>query len=216
MTIDEQISALDENVRRLKIEYDVYFGGGSKRPPSDTEWRVTNTIKRLSDGQKLTFVQRFKFNSIMQRYAVFSDLWRQKVKIREEGYRRPQDAILGIQGLRTIEERATSRATGHGIGSSVPFSIQCSDPDSEVDKVVLLYEAMLEAKRRSGERVLEGSEPGNIQGIRQSQDATDSQRLRLPTGRVHCRSAGRAGPVESQGEQAEIPVHSSAQSQYLR
>ena len=98
LTVDEELNVLEESVRRLKIEYDVFFGGGSKKPPSDTEWRVQNLIRKYSDSAKLSFPQRFKYNGIAQRYALFSDLWRQKMKIKEEGYRRPQDAVLGISG----------------------------------------------------------------------------------------------------------------------
>ena len=85
MTIDEELTALEEGVRRLKIEYDVFFGGGSKKPPADTEWRVRNILKKYSDGSKLTFAQRFRFNTIQQRYAKYSDLWCRKAKIKEEG-----------------------------------------------------------------------------------------------------------------------------------
>ena len=153
MTIDEQISALDDNLRRLKIEYEVFFNGGSKRPPNDMEWKVTNAIKRLSDGTVLTYPQRFKFNAIAQRYAVFSDLWRQKMKIKEEGYRRPQDAILSIQGLRTMREDEPVEIPPD---ESAPFTICCSNPDLEQERVERLFEAMVHAKRLVGEQVPEG------------------------------------------------------------
>ena len=100
MTVDEELSILDDTVRRLKVEYDIYFGGGSKKPPTDTEWRAQSLIKKYSDSGKLSFAQRFKYNSIVQRYSLYADLWRQKMKIKEEGYRRPQDAVLGIAGMR--------------------------------------------------------------------------------------------------------------------
>src|SRR5512142_3540023 len=103
------MSRLDDTLRRLKIEYDVYFGGGSKKPPADTEWRVSNSMKRIGETLKLNYAQRFRFNAIAQRYAVFSDLWRQKMKVREEGYRRPADAQLGISGLRHEEEIAAAK-----------------------------------------------------------------------------------------------------------
>jgi len=35
--------------------------------------------------------------------AIYSDLWRKKGRIREEGYRRPQDALLSVQGVRPEE-----------------------------------------------------------------------------------------------------------------
>src|SRR5207302_4158199 len=96
VTVDEELSLLEESVRRLKIEYDVYFGGGAKKPPADTEWRVQSLVKKFSDGHRLSFAQRFKYNSIVQKYSLFNALWQQKLKIKEEGYRRPQDARLGI------------------------------------------------------------------------------------------------------------------------
>src|SRR5205823_11740089 len=110
VTIDEELTLLEESLRRLKIEFDIYFGGGSKRAPADAEWRVQSIIKKYSDSTKMSFPQRFRYNAIVQRYALFSDLWRQKMKIKEEGYRRPQDAVLGIQGLRTEEERGAAAA----------------------------------------------------------------------------------------------------------
>ena len=36
-TVDEQLTRLEEDIRRLKIEFDVYFNGAAKRPPYDTK-----------------------------------------------------------------------------------------------------------------------------------------------------------------------------------
>ncbi len=155
MTVDEELNLLDDAVRRLKIEYDIYFGGGSKKPPTDTEWRVQSLVKKYSDSQKLNYAQRFRYNSIAQRYALFSDLWRQKLKIKEEGYRRPQDAVLGIAGMRTEQAHAAEEAlqeNPEGPGAKPePFRMACSDPAAEADKVQALYNAMVEAKKKSGD-----------------------------------------------------------------
>jgi hypothetical protein len=153
VTIDEELSALDEAVRRLKVEYDVFFGGGSKKPPADTDWRVQSMIKRYSDSQRLNFTQRFKYNSIVQRYSIFNSLWQQKLKVKEEGYRRPQDALLAIQGLRTEQEHQAAAALEQSHGKSVPepFAMTCSDPERDRARVHELYDAMVEAKRRLGE-----------------------------------------------------------------
>ena len=152
MTVDEEISKLDDNLRRLKIEYDVYFGGGSKKPPAETEWRVSNGMKRIGETLKLNYAQRFRFNAVAQRYAVFSDLWRQKMKVKEEGYRRPADAMLGITGLRHEQEEAAAAAlqSANKKHEEKPFSIACSDPAHEQDTVKALFEAVAEARRKSG------------------------------------------------------------------
>ena len=109
MTVDEELTSLEENVRRLKVEYDIFFGGGSRRAPADLDWRVQGMIKKYSDSHKLSMEQRFKYNTVVQRYAIYSDLWRQKLRIKEEGYRRPQDALLGIQGVRPMAGDAPTR-----------------------------------------------------------------------------------------------------------
>ena len=149
MTVDEELNLLEDNMRRLKVEYDVFFGGGSKKPPVDTEWRVQTMIKKYSDGGRMNFAQRFRYNSIAQKYAIFSDLWRKKVKIREEGYSRPQDAMMGIQGIRTAEEHAAQAAMHMSAGKA--FSVVCYDLESDKGNVEALYHAMMEAKKKSGE-----------------------------------------------------------------
>ncbi|MGD0975571.1 MAG: MXAN_5187 C-terminal domain-containing protein [Candidatus Korobacteraceae bacterium] len=112
MTTDEELAFFEDSVRRLKVEYDIYFGGGSRRAPTELDWRVQGLIKKYSDSQRLSSPQRFKYNTVVQRYAIYSDLWRQKLRIKEEGYRRPQDALLGIQGLRTVEASQSPQGTG--------------------------------------------------------------------------------------------------------
>jgi len=152
VTIDEEINQLDDYVRRLKIEYDIYFGGGSKKVPADVEWRVNNLLKKYSDGSKLNFAQRFRFNSIQQKYALFSALWQQKLKIKEEGYRRPQDAVLGIQGLRVEEQHAAEEALkAHPRHADRPFSVACADVESDRANVEALFHALTEARGKTGE-----------------------------------------------------------------
>lgn len=155
LTVDEELNLLDDALRRLKVEYDVYFGGGAKKPPQDTEWRVQSLMKRYADTQKLSFEQRFRYNTIAQRYAIMSDLWRQKLRVREEGYRRPQDALLAIQGLRTDEEHAAAAAlkpTKKRAGQAdEPFAIECRDPENEKDRLKDLFEALVAAKEAAGE-----------------------------------------------------------------
>ena len=160
MTIDEELSLLDQQLRRLKIEYEIFFNNPSKRPPGDIEWKVTNLLKKFSDSSRLSFPQRYRYNEMAQRYAIQSDLWRKKMRIREEGYRRPQDAILSVQGVRPSEEHESKHHHAYGVGHHAdtpqgdkPFSVQCSNAAAEHEKVEALYKALTEAKKRSGEKV---------------------------------------------------------------
>ena len=149
MTVEEELKQLEDNIRRLKIEYDIFFGGGSKRPPNDLDWRVQSGLKRFSDSQRLNFSQRFKFNSMQQKYAIYSDLWRKKVSIKEEGFRRPADAMLSIQGLRTEEENSAPKQQHTNVSEYEPLKIKISDPNAEKDTVRTLFDALTTAKLQS-------------------------------------------------------------------
>ena len=171
MTIDEELSALDGHLRRLKIEYEIYFSNPTKRPPTDIEWKVLALLRKFSDGNRMSFSQRFRYNEMAQRYAIYSDLWRKKNRIREEGYRRPQDALLSVQGVRPEEHEpehkvyGVGHAAGAGAGAAAgaaaaapaaeekPFSMQCHDVRTDRDQVRKLYQVLTEAKKKSGEAV---------------------------------------------------------------
>ncbi len=169
MTIDEELTVLDSQLRRLKIEYEIYFSNPTKRPPTDIEWKVLSLLRKFSDGNRMSFSQRFRYNEIAQRYAIYSDLWRKKNRIREEGYRRPQDALLSVQGVRVEEHEKEHRVYGVGhaaaaagaatpaaaapVGEAKPFSMLCADARAERDQVQKLYQALTEAKKKSGEAV---------------------------------------------------------------
>lgn len=153
MTIDEELSLLDSQLRRLKIEYEIYFNNPTKKPPTDVEWKVLSLLRKFSEG-KLTFSQRYRYNEMAQRYAIYSDLWRKKSRIREEGYRRPQDALLSIQGLRHEEQEPQHKTFGTGhAAAGKPFTVECSDAGAERDQVEKLYLALTAAKTKAGEAV---------------------------------------------------------------
>jgi predicted nucleic acid-binding protein len=157
VTIDEELNLLDQQLRRLKIEYEIFFNNPTKRPPTDIEWKVLSLIRKFSDGTRMSFSQRYRYNEMAQRYAIHSDLWRKKMRIREEGYRRPQDAILSVQGVRLAEEHEQKHRPAYGIARNAtaqpgPF-VLCSDAVAEREKVESLYKALAEAKKKAGEEV---------------------------------------------------------------
>jgi len=161
VTTDEELNLLESQLRRLKIEYEVFFNNPAKRPPADIEWKVVALIRKFSDGGRMNFSQRYRYNEMAQRYAVYSDLWRKKARIREEGYRRPQDALLSVQGVRTGEDEKQQPVYGFGAaaaaaagGHAVAQSFALHDVDkSEREQVERLYNTLVAAKKKAGEKV---------------------------------------------------------------
>ena len=140
-TIDEQLVRLEDDVRKLKVEFDIYFNGSSKRPPYDTKVRVETLIKRLADERQLTYAQRYQYNSIVARYTSFRDLWRRTVQDREEG--------RGAAGLM----RAGAKKDNEAAPAPERTTFVCADARTDEVTVRSLYDTLVEAKRQCGERV---------------------------------------------------------------
>ena len=134
MTIDEELSKLEDNIRRLKIEYDTYFGGGLPHPPRETLFRVEAGIKKFSsETAEMNFGQHFRFNQLAQKYAVYSDLWRKRLRNMEEGRGRQPEAPAG----------RTARLS----------RVVAGDPVAEAHQLNQLFDSWMEAKRQTGEQV---------------------------------------------------------------
>ena len=166
VTTDEELNVLDSQLRRLKIEYEIYFSNPSKKPPSDIEWKVLAMLRKFSDGTRMSFPQRYRYNEMAQRYAIYADLWRKKSRIREEGYRRPQDALLSIQGVREEKEHeqkhhpvygvshaAAAAAAAHGGAAGSPHYTLHNVDKAEREQVERLYNTLVAAKKKAGEKV---------------------------------------------------------------
>lgn len=83
-SIDQQLARIEDDVRKLKIDFDIYFNGGAKRPPLEARARLEATIKRISDDRNLTYAQRYQFNTIMSRFTSYRELWRRMLKRKGE------------------------------------------------------------------------------------------------------------------------------------
>ena len=144
-TVDEKLTRLEEDIRRLKIEFDMFFNGASKRPPYDTKGRVETTIKRLGDDRTLSYAQRYRYNSLGSRYNSFRDLWRRTTQGREEG--RDPGATARVSAKQ--QAAANFRRA----------DFVCDDAHKDVELVKSLYGALIDAKKVCGEPVEDFSFP---------------------------------------------------------
>jgi hypothetical protein len=150
-TIDEELAQLERDIRQLKIEYDQYFGGGRKRPPTEIEWRIESLVKRYSErGGDLKYGQRFRFNNLSQTYAKYKDIFRKKLQNKEEGkvQRHFGAAAKAIEAERALHQAEQAPAQPAGAQA---FRMVCSEPDREEEKVEQLYRAFVQAKEQAGE-----------------------------------------------------------------
>ena len=162
-TTDQELTRLEEDIRRLRVEFDIFFNGGSKRPPYDTKGRVETLLKRLADDRTINFAQRYRYNSLAARYNAFRDLWRRTMQGREEG----RDAASAARA------NAKQEVIDHKVE---PVSVVCLDAHHEVELVKNLYNSLIEAKRHCGEPTEDLSFPKFHRLIASKADGIKNQR----------------------------------------
>lgn len=162
-TTEQELTRLEDDIRRLRVEFDIFFNGGAKRPPYDTKGRVETLLKRLGDDRTITYAQRYRYNSLAARYNAFRDLWRRTMQGREEG--RDAASAARASAKREVAEQKVE-----------PVSVVCLDAHHEVELVKNLYNSLIEAKRHCGEPTEELSFPKFHRLIASKADGIKQQR----------------------------------------
>jgi hypothetical protein len=142
MDVDQELNNLEDGIRRLKIEYEIFFNGGSTKMPFDLRWRVESLIKKYYDYSNMTFAQRFRYNALVSKFHSYSDLWRRLIKVKEEG--KPPSVTLPAETDHPVQKHPSS--------DRLVCQLICSDPEEEVEKLQNLFKSLVEAKRACGER----------------------------------------------------------------
>jgi len=153
-TIDEDLNQLEKDVRQLKIEYEQYFGGGRKRPPTEIEWRIDSIIKKYGErGSNMKFAQRYRYGAIAQTYARYREVFRKRLKQKEEGtvVRHFGAAAKQIAAERATQHAAELRTPPADSSAGRRVSVSYSGLDHEEANTQKLYEAFRDAKQQAGE-----------------------------------------------------------------
>jgi hypothetical protein len=145
--LQKDLQTLTAELKRLEAEYNMFFAGRLPRPPWETRGRVEAMFKRLDRG----VIQaaggtgdRFRFETLQSRYQAFVELWDRGLKAREEGRPGPFAQPPPKEARRKPKEP----------DSKVLHVTAFTDPMREMDKLHSLYDALMDARRESGEDVV--------------------------------------------------------------
>jgi hypothetical protein len=131
--IEEDLDTLELRLRQLKIEYDRFFNGGLKLPPSMLRSQVDRMVRMYANISMRNHTHRFRFNTIVTRYHAFSELWGRKMRLQEEGN------LPGLPARRRIDavERLIAQA-------------RVADPQAHPEELREIYKKFVESRERSG------------------------------------------------------------------
>ena len=89
MTLEDEFARLEKRILQLRIQFDLFFAGGLPKPPLEVREALDKEVKRLGAMREMKLAQRFIYNSLLNRWNIFGELWNKRLQAREEGVRTP-------------------------------------------------------------------------------------------------------------------------------
>jgi hypothetical protein len=177
--LDQALTRLETELKRLEAEYNMYFSGRLPKPPWEARARVAAVVKQLDRGFIQNTGDRFRFETLQSRFAAFNELWDRGLRAREEGRSGPFSAPP-----RQIDpEKPRSSDVVMHVAS-------IRDPGREVDKLTELYESLSEARRAAGEDQVSFQRfaevvKGQVEKLRQAGNSEVAFRVSVKDGKVN-------------------------------
>jgi hypothetical protein len=140
--VQRDLQILAAGLRQLEAEYNQYFSGRLQRPPWETRKRVETIVRKWDRGYIESAADRFQFETLQRRYRTLVDLWDRGLRAREEGR-------FGPFGMPPPKEIPRPQSE-HKVIHVTAFQ----DPMREMDKLHMLYDSLMDARREAGDDVV--------------------------------------------------------------
>ncbi len=145
---DRQLRELEAEIKRLEVEYNLFFAGRLAKLPWDTRARVEGLIKRYDRMAIQNTAERFRFQGLQSRFSAFCELWERNLKSLEGGRPAPRGSSIYRPPPRATPPPPPEAAVPP---PAAPAVTSVRDPVAEVDKVKALHQQLNAARRAVGE-----------------------------------------------------------------
>ncbi len=142
---DRELQLLDAEMRKLEAEYNMFFAGRLPRLPWEARTRVEALIKKHDRSFIRNTADRFRFETMQNRYAKFCELWERQLS-QMEGGRPRRGGARPPEPPRTVDK--SEQAAPAGSGERV---VRFSSGGADDDRVKELYERLAAVKQAAGE-----------------------------------------------------------------
>jgi hypothetical protein len=84
-SLDRELDDVEKAISQLKRDFEMYFAGAARQPPTDSRTKLEKTIRKYSLNTSYSYAQRFRFSNLAARFNTYQDLWSKQLKAKEEG-----------------------------------------------------------------------------------------------------------------------------------
>ena len=152
MATEDDLDLLERSIRLLQIDWEKFFSGVEKKPPTDLKARVEALVRKYAYSEIRNNGERFRYQSLASRYNTFAELWAKRMRALEEG--RP----AGLHGTRVPHVPSpppppptTPAAASAAARDAAGNEYRVQHPEKDAAAVRDLYQQFVEARRSTGE-----------------------------------------------------------------
>lgn len=147
MAWERELQRLEDALRSLNAQYDSFLYGSSPKPPVEVRRRVGQELRRLSNTEAESAVERYRFSTLQGHYNALCERW-DRLQSEKESGRRP-----GVYGHLIRLGSGSPAVSAARANEKASVSVQEEDrrpgPDPERD----LFERYIGARKARGEDV---------------------------------------------------------------
>jgi hypothetical protein len=153
MGLDEEIALLEKRILQLRIQFDLFFSGALPKPPLEIRDELDKRVKRLGTTRDMKLAQRFLYNSLLNRWNIFGELWSKRLQAREEGTRTPALARRRKTEPAPVPARpaAPPAARPSAVERRLLARTAIRDATDSQDELQAFYRSFLAARQENGE-----------------------------------------------------------------
>lgn len=147
MSLEDDLALIETSIRQLQIEWDKFFGGVERKPPTDQKTRLEALLRRHANAEIRNNAERFRYQNLTARYNTMNELWTKRLRAMEEG--RP----MGLHGSKVpppppppppVRSAPAPRA-------AAPSEYRVRRPEAETEVVRALFDQYQQARTQVGE-----------------------------------------------------------------
>ena len=169
MGLEEDLSIIERSIRELQIDWEKFFSGLERKPPTDAKARLEALIRKHVGVEVRNNTLRFRYQTLTARYNTFNELWTKRLRALEEGRNIRGVRLTGAAAAAAAappSEREANLAESSDELSPLEALLggpaqparprprpehRVADPARDQATVRALFDQFLEARRQTGE-----------------------------------------------------------------
>jgi hypothetical protein len=150
---DRLIIELQELMRQVKREYELWFNGVNPKPPHELRNKLDTHVRLLRNRLPKRTADQFRIGTVLQQYQVFAEFWDKSARKNEEGGLAPWMAQSRRGLLDELQRMNDERQEEAAKPVRSAYLAKITKPEEDVDEMRKVYNSYVAAKKKVGDEV---------------------------------------------------------------